>query len=59
MTCGGCSNSIRKAVASIDLGATVQVDLAAKTVDVQSALSEAQVAAAIEAAGFHIEKSAQ
>jgi len=53
MACGGCSNSIREALATIDPRATVQVDLAAKTVDVGSALNEAQIAAAIEAAGFH------
>jgi copper chaperone len=53
MSCGGCANAISRAIAGIDATATVQVDIGAKTVTVESALNQAQIASVISAAGFH------
>ena len=53
MTCGHCVGTITKAVTAADKGATVRIDLASHRVDIESAAAtEAQLGAAIEAAGF-------
>jgi copper chaperone len=53
MTCGHCVGAITKAVASVDPGATVQVDLASRRVQIEPAAASAGVlGAAIKAAGY-------
>lgn len=52
MTCGHCAATITGAVKALDPMATCDVDLAAKRVRVESALSAERVRAAIERAGF-------
>ena len=53
MTCQHCVGTITKAIAAVDTGARVHVDLALHRVEVDSARSEAPVLAqAIEAAGY-------
>jgi copper chaperone len=51
MTCGGCARAVSAAITEAVPGATAEVDLAAATVRVEGA-DEAQVKAAVEAAGF-------
>ncbi|MBB5397985.1 MULTISPECIES: heavy-metal-associated domain-containing protein [Paraburkholderia] len=53
MSCGGCANAISKAIAKLDPAAKVQIDVAAKTVKVESALNLGQISHAIEHANFH------
>lgn len=52
MSCGGCANSVEKAVKSADPNAHVKVDLAAKTVAVTTTAEASTIAAAIKAAGY-------
>ena len=53
MTCGHCASSISKAVASVDGGAKVQVDLAAHRVQIEAATATAQqLSDAIKDAGY-------
>ena len=58
MSCGHCVNAVTKAVQSVDAQATVQVDLAQKTVQVQSATPLDRIAAAIVGAGYPVVGSA-
>jgi copper chaperone len=53
MACGGCANAIKRAVASLDPAANLDIDVAVKIVKVTSTLSPEQLIGAIEAAGFH------
>ncbi|KVC77915.1 heavy-metal-associated domain-containing protein [Burkholderia ubonensis] len=53
MTCGGCANAITRAVTAADPGATLDIDVAAKRVTVQSTQPAERVQSIIEAAGFH------
>ncbi|MDR5880529.1 heavy-metal-associated domain-containing protein [Caballeronia sp. LZ032] len=53
ISCGGCVQTIRRAIAQVDAAAQVQVDVASKTVEVQSTVSEQLVKRAIESVGFH------
>ncbi|MEM5296201.1 heavy-metal-associated domain-containing protein [Burkholderia sp. JPY481] len=53
MSCGGCASAISKAIARLDPAAKVQIDVAAKTVKVESALNQGQIFHAIEQANFH------
>jgi copper chaperone len=53
MTCGHCAATITGAVKALDPQAACEVDLAAKRVRVESALSAERVRAAIERAGFN------
>lgn len=56
MTCGHCVRSVISAVHAIDPAAVVDVDLAAKTVSVQSSTADAgAIEAAIADAGYEIE----
>ena len=57
MTCGGCANSVRRSIQSIDRGATVEVDLASKNVQVSSSVSLEAVTAAVVEAGFPVTAS--
>jgi copper chaperone len=53
MTCGHCVGAITEAVASVDPGATVHVDLASHRVEIEPAASSADVlSGAIEGAGY-------
>jgi copper chaperone len=53
MSCGGCASTISRAVANLDPTAKVQIDVATKTVKVESSLKQGQIASVIEKAGFH------
>ena len=53
MSCGGCASAITKAIAKLDPAAKVQIDVAAKTVKVESSLNQGDIASAIAQARFH------
>jgi copper chaperone len=53
MTCQGCANAITRAVNRLDRAATLDVDIAVKTVKIASMLPEQRLIEVIEAAGFH------
>ncbi|MDX2485270.1 MAG: cation transporter [Pseudodonghicola sp.] len=52
MSCGHCTAAIEAAIKAADPAATVACDLAAHTVSVQSALSDAAIAATLTRAGY-------
>ena len=52
MTCGSCAKRVTRAVQALDASATVTVDLARATIDVDSTADAAAVAAAVAAAGY-------
>ena len=53
MSCAHCVNSITRAVAGVDPGATVRFDLAAHRVEIDAASADSQrLRAAIEEAGY-------
>ncbi|MGP6433615.1 MULTISPECIES: cation transporter [Pseudomonas] len=54
MSCGHCVKAVTQAVQSKDPAASVRVDLAAKEVGVESALSTEQVIEAISEEGYAI-----
>ncbi|MBH3407460.1 copper chaperone [Pseudomonas sp. FW215-R2] len=54
MSCGHCVKAVTQAVQSKDPAASVRVDLAAKEVGVESALSAEQVIEAISEEGYVI-----
>lgn len=54
ITCGGCANSIKKALAGAAPGAGVEIDIPAGKVTVGGAPDRAAVVAAIESAGFDV-----
>jgi copper chaperone CopZ len=54
MTCGGCANSVKKSVQRIDRNAMIEVDLAGKTVRVESVKGIDAIEAAITAAGYPV-----
>lgn len=54
MTCGGCARAVTNAVQQVDPAASVDVDLAARTVSVESSADAGQVKAAIEKAGYTV-----
>ena len=58
MTCGGCVRGVTNAIQRIDPQSTVHVDLATKTVKVDSALPSAQIVDAIKTAGFDVLEAA-
>ena len=51
MTCGGCAKSVTNAILDATPGASVDVDLEAKTISVEGA-GEQAVKQAVEDAGF-------
>jgi copper chaperone len=55
MTCAHCTSAVTKAIHSVDPAAPVQVDLATGLVEVESERSRAELARAIEEAGFPVE----
>ncbi|MDO7898440.1 heavy-metal-associated domain-containing protein [Pseudomonas citrulli] len=54
MSCGHCVNAITQAVQARDPAAEVQVDLGAKTVQVQSSLPTDAVVEAIKEEGYEV-----
>ena len=52
MTCGHCDRTIRKAIAALSPEAKVAIDLRAKTVEIESTLTAAQIAAALAEEGY-------
>lgn len=55
MTCGHCARSVTEAVRSVDPAAVVEVDLAGKTVSVESTADGERLRKAIEAEGYEAE----
>ncbi|MBP8120737.1 MAG: heavy-metal-associated domain-containing protein [Burkholderiales bacterium] len=55
MTCGGCVASITRVVKSLDPNATLDADVAARRVSINTPLDTAAVVAAISNAGYHPE----
>lgn len=58
MTCAGCANSVKKAVAAADPGATVRVDLATGKVEIESEAPVERLKQAIEGAGYDVRAAA-
>ena len=56
MTCGGCINAVTRAIQAQDPRATVQVDLASQTVNLETSLSEEKASELITDAGFPVSK---
>ena len=54
MSCGHCVGSVTKAVQGIDPAAQVQIDLASKSVKVESATALGAISAAIVEAGYPV-----
>ncbi|PKR87700.1 copper chaperone [Pleomorphomonas diazotrophica] len=54
MMCGGCANSVEKAIKRVDADATVTVDLAAGKVSVNTKADAKVLGDAIEAAGYEV-----
>ncbi len=52
--CGGCANSIKKALAEAAPGAEVEVDVSGGRVKVGGNADRAKVVAAIEDAGYNV-----
>jgi copper chaperone len=52
MSCGHCKASVEKAVRGLDAQAMVAVDLATRQVEITTAVPQAAVVAALQAAGF-------
>ncbi|MNL46520.1 Heavy-metal-associated domain protein [compost metagenome] len=52
MTCGGCAQSVTKALLGVDPQARIETDVAAREVQVDSALDESAFAAALSEAGY-------
>ena len=52
MTCGHCDRTIRKAIASLSPEAKVTIDLRARTVEIDGALTAAQVVTALADEGY-------
>jgi copper chaperone len=57
MTCGHCAATVTKAVKAVDSEATVNVDLAAKTVAVSSSVPLDVVRSVIVEAGYPVTKA--
>lgn len=57
MSCGHCVNAVTKAVQAVDGQAKVQVDLAQKTVQVDSSSPVDRITAAIVVAGYPVTDS--
>jgi copper chaperone len=52
MTCGDCDRTIRKAIAALSPQARVTIDLRAKTVEIDGALTPAQIVTALADEGY-------
>lgn len=58
MTCGHCASTIARAVAGVDKGARVEVDIPGKTVSITSSAPDSEVMEAIQEAGYTPERLA-
>ena len=58
MSCGHCVGSVTKAVQGIDPQAQVRIDLASKSVTVESSSELGAISAAIVEAGYPVTQSA-
>jgi len=54
MTCGHCIRAVTQAIQALDPKATVQVDLAGKTVRAETTLARDAVAAAVAEEGYKV-----
>lgn len=54
MSCGHCVGAVTKAVQAVDAGARVEVDLASKSVKIDSATPLAPLKSAIADAGYPV-----
>ena len=54
MSCGHCVGAVTKAVQGVDAAASVEIDLASKTVKIESSSALEPIKAAIEDAGYDI-----
>ena len=54
LTCGGCARGVTNALQRVDANAVVNIDLARKTVSVNSTADVQQLKQAIEKAGFAV-----
>lgn len=52
MNCGHCEKAVREAVEDLDRDARVTIDLASRTVDIETARSRDDVSGAIARAGY-------
>ena len=52
MSCGHCKAAVEKAVASVDAGAEVKVDLENRTVSINSSADEATLIDALKSEGY-------
>lgn len=59
MTCGGCVRSVTRSVQAVDSNAKVDVDLASKTVRVDTQAPLNAVKSAITDAGYSVTASAE
>lgn len=57
MSCGHCVGAVTKSVQEVDAAARVEVDLATQKVRIESTAALAQLAAAVEEAGFPVRSS--
>ncbi len=55
--CDGCADTVTKAIKALDANATVTVDVGTKTVSIDTQSAEADVKAAIAAAGHVVASS--
>lgn len=54
MSCGHCVGAVTKAVKAVDAAATVDIDLASRSVKIQSSAPLAPITAAIADAGYPV-----
>lgn len=52
MSCGHCTSAIEKSIKAMDAGAQVNCDLSARSVEVDTGLSQEAVSAAMKDAGY-------
>ena len=52
MSCGGCVNTIKKAIMQLDQIAVIEVDLATRKVNVKSDISEEVITEAMSDTGY-------
>jgi copper chaperone len=55
ISCGHCVRAVTSAIAALDPAATVDVNIAAKSVAVETTAAQVDVAAALAAAGYQPE----
>ena len=56
MSCGPCARAVTEAVRTVDPGASVEVDLETKLVAIDSSGDIGAIAAAIEEAGYKVDR---